>query len=214
MTSPILSIRSAEAIAQAVELINTGKLIIIPTDTIYGIAALPKDEEAILHLYEVRNRAPEPAAPLLHTAIQHMHTLARVNSVALRLARHFWPGPLTLVLPPGPEFTLPIPVVPVALRIPNFPPLQPLLEAAGGFLFTSGAIRSGYPPAITAQEAADLFGDQVALILDGGPSPFGIPSTIVDCAHTPPVILRRGAIPEDKVWDALQGHHAHNAALA
>jgi len=199
----ILSIRSAEAITQAVDLIRAGELVIIPTDTIYGIATLPENQEAITHLYEVRNRSPEPAMPFLIAGRKVMPKLARINRAALRLARRFWPGALTLVLPPCAEIATIFKTHPIALRVPNYPDLVPLLEAVGGYLFTSGAICSGYPPAITAQEAADLFGDQVALILDGGPSPFGIPSTIVDCISQPPTILRRGVIPEEKIWDAL-----------
>lgn len=203
MSVPILSIRSTEAIQQAVDLLHDGGLIIIPTDTIYGIAALPEKQETIERLYEVRNRAPEPATPFLLADSEYMSKLARVNHTAMRLARRFWPGTLTLILPPGADIATKLKSLPIALRVPNYPILKPLLEAAGGFLFTSGAICSGYPPAITAQEAEELFGDQVSLILDGGPTPFGVPSTIVDCVQIPPVILRRGAISETKIRQAL-----------
>ena len=203
MTAPILSIRSPEAIAQAVELLQDGQLVIIPTDTIYGIAALSKKEAAIRRLYEVRERLPEPASPFLLANADDIDILARPNRMARRLARHFWPGLLTLILRPSFDLSPGLRTSPVALRVPNFPALTPLLEAAGGYLFASGAICRGAPPAISAREAVNLFGDAVALVLDGGRAPFGLPSTILDCTSDPPMILRRGAILAEKIWDVL-----------
>jgi len=207
VSAPILSIRRPQAIARAVDLLKEGQLIIIPTDTIYGIAVLPDNPEAIVHLYEVRERVSEPASPFLLADIPYMEIVARANRTAWRLARRFWPGPLTLILPPRPDY---LPAVrramPVALRVPNFPALLPLLEGIGGILFVSGAICCGDPPAVTAQEAAALFAEQVALILDGGDAPFGVPSTILDCTLDPPKIQRHGAVPEDKIWEFLALH--------
>lgn len=203
MTVPILPIRSPEAIVQAIEFLKDGQLVIIPTDTIYGIAALPERQTIITRLYEVRQRALEPASPLLLSDSGQLTELARANRLARRLARYFWPGSLTMILPPGPYLNPVLSASPVALRVPNYPLLKPLLEAAGGYLFVSGAICCGASPAITAQEAADLFGDAVALILDGGLAPFGVPSTILDCTVRPPIIRRRGAVPEERVWKVL-----------
>ncbi len=202
MNAPILSVRSPTAIARAVELLQAGQIIIIPTDTIYGIAVLPDHTEAIAHLYEIRNREPEPASPFLMAGAQYMDVLARPTRTAQRLARSFWPGLLTLILPPNPGLSPALRTLPVALRAPNFPLLLPLFEAVGGFLFATGAACRGEGPAITAREAAALFGDDVGLILDGGRAPFGIPSTIVDCIPDPPTIQRRGVIPEEKIWEA------------
>ncbi len=204
MTAPILSIRSADAIARASTLLAAGELIIIPTDTVYGIATLPQYADAITRLYAIRNRPPEPASPLLLSESRLIQTLTRPNPVALRLARRFWPGALTLILPPAPALSQLFKGMPVALRVPNFPALTSLLRAAGGYLFVSGATRAGYPPAITAQEAAEMFGDEVSLILDGGQALYGVYSTIVNCVPASPEILRRGAIPEEKIWEALQ----------
>ncbi len=203
MTPPILSIRNPQAMVRAAETVRAGGVIVIPTETIYGIAALLENQAAIRRLYEVRERAPEPATPLLLARAALMGELARVNLVAQQLARRFWPGPLTLLLPPGPDLPLELRAAPVALRVPGYAPLLPLLDAVGGYLFVSGAIRAGHPPAITAQEAAALFGDDVALILDGGPVLFGVASTVVDCISVPPAVVRRGAISEDKLRDYL-----------
>ena len=202
-SAPILSVRSPTAIARAVELLQAGQSIIIPTDTVYGIAVLPDKTEAITHLYEIRNREPEPASPFLMARAEYMDVLARPTRTAQRLARSFWPGLLTLILPPNPNLNSALRALPVALRVPNFPMLLPLFDAVGGFLFATGAICCGEGPAITAREAAKLFGNDVGLILDGGRAPFGVPSTIVDCIPDPPEIRRRGVIPEEKIWEAV-----------
>ena len=108
-----------------------------------------------------------------------------------------------LILPPAADLPAEYRTYPIALRVPNYAPLIDLLKMVGGRLLVTGAIRSGYPPAITAQEAVDLLENHVDLILDGGPSPYGIPSTIVYCIAGPPVIVRRGAISDTKIRQAL-----------
>lgn len=185
-------------------LLAAGELVIIPTDTVYGIATLPQYGDAIAQLYTIRDRPPEPAIPLLASETRFIHTLARPNPVALRLARRFWPGALTLILPPAPALRRLFRGTPVAVRVPNLPTLSSLLHAAGGYLFVSGAKRAGYPPAITAQEAANIFKDKIALILDGGRATYGVYSTIVDCVSATPTIERHGAIPEERIWEALE----------
>lgn len=203
MTAPVLSIRDDAARRRAARLIRLGELVIVPTDTIYGIVTLPLNQGAIQNFYTVRQREPEPALPFLIASLDELVRLARPTATALRLARRFWPGLLTIILPPAANLPAALRAFPIALRVPNYPPLIPLLAACGGHLLTSGAIRSGFPPAITAAEAAELFGDDVALILDGGPAPYGVPSTILDCVADPPVVVRRGALPEDKIMLAL-----------
>jgi L-threonylcarbamoyladenylate synthase len=197
LSAPVLSIRDKSAIALAVKLINDGELVIVPTDTIYGIVTLPDKKSSIDRLYEVRNREPEPALPLLIAASEYIKLYAEPNSTALQLVQRFWPGPLTLILPSLTYST------PVALRVPNFPLLHPLFTALGGCLFASGAILPGHSPAITASEAKALFGSKIALILDGGLSPYGLPSTIVDCTRHPPLLVRRGATSGVRIKDVL-----------
>ncbi len=186
-------------------------MVVVPTDTIYGIAALPggahpdsTGADVVRRIYDAREREPEPALPFLLASRPDMGRLTRPNIAAIRLARRFWPGSLTLILPPSPDLPAALRAFPIAVRVPNFPALIPLLTAIGGYLLTTGAIRSGYSPAITASEANQLFGNDVALILDGGRTPYGIPSTIIDCVSDPPEILRRGSIPDEQIWQVLQ----------
>lgn len=203
LNAPIISIRDPAAIEQAAACMRSGQLVIVPTDTIYGLATALTGETAVQHLYDVRGRKQEPALPFLIADLETLPDLARPNAAALRLARRFWPGLVTLILPPSAHLPAYARARPVAVRIPDFPALLPLIAGLRGHMLITGAIRSGYPPAITAQEAAGLFDEGVAMILDGGPSPYGIPSTIVDCVADPPVIVRRGMVPESKIWAAL-----------
>ncbi len=206
MAAAILPIRSPETLARAVEALQAGELIVIPTDTVYGIAAAPWNGAAITRLYEAKGRDPEPALPFLILSQNQLCRLGRATPDANRLAKRFWPGPLTLVLASGPD--LPPGTHPgrVGLRVPDLPILHPLLQAMGGALVVSSAARSGYPSSISAREAWDQLGMAVTLIIDGGVSPLGIPSTVVDCAVQPPVISRHGAIPDKKILAVI-----HNA---
>jgi L-threonylcarbamoyladenylate synthase len=173
-----------------------GALVIVPTDTIYGIATVMVDESTIERVYAAREREPEPALPFLINSQQTLVQLARTTTTALKLAQRFWPGPLTLILQPAPGLPAFARRIPIAVRMPNYALLMPLLEAVGGTILVTGAIRSGYLPAITAEEAAALFSEETALILDGGTTLYGVPSTIVDCIADPPVIVRYGPISE------------------
>ena len=188
---------------RAAALMRAGELVIVPTDTIYGIATVMIDECTIQHLYQVRQREQEPALPFIIAGEDELARVARPSPTALRLAHRFWPGPLTLILPSAADLPAYARAYPVAVRVPSFPSLIPLLDAVGGCMLITGAIRPGYPPAITAQEAAALFHDDVALILNGGTALYGVPSTILNCIPDPPVIVRRGPIPERKIWRAL-----------
>jgi tRNA threonylcarbamoyl adenosine modification protein (Sua5/YciO/YrdC/YwlC family) len=205
MTAPILPIQQPSSIDRAVEALRAGEIIVIPTDTVYGLAVAPKAQGTLRkRLYRDRNRETWPALPVLLDVDEPIQRLSRSNRSAERLAQYFWPGALTLLLAAAAETPLPSEITQVALRVPNFPPLWPLLRAMGGFLIVGRAARSGYPSAITAQEAADQLGDEVALILDGGAATFGLMSTIVSCIESPPRIVQRGAIPEDKVCSVVE----------
>lgn len=204
MSAPILCIQHPGAIEQAVAILRAGELVVIPTETIYGIAVLPDSLQLLFErVYNLREANPWPALPLLLDSAAHLPQLARPNHVAEQLARHFWPGAVTLILPAAPHCPISFTLPRVALRVPHFPPLCPLLQAMGGFLIVGRAARSGHTSSITAQEAAEQLGDDVALILDGGTSSLGITSTIVDCISSPPRIVQRGAIPESKLRAVL-----------
>ncbi len=205
MTARVLSIRQPEAVTEAVAALRAGMPVVIPTDTVYGVAVLPQGVPALLErVYGAREADPWPALPLLIAFPALMDRLARPTRDALRLAQHFWPGGVTLVLPVAPDFPLPLDYTRVGLRVPDFPPLFPLLRAVGEYLIVGRAARTGYPSSITAQEAAQQLGDEIPLILDGGPSTLGLTSTVVDCIEFPPRIVQHGAIPDEQILTFLE----------
>ena len=206
MTAAVVPLRQPGAIARAVSALREGELIIIPTDTVYGVAALPDGLDGLHErVYGNREISPWPALPFLLTDEDVVPRLARPNRAAERLAHYFWPGKVTVLLPAAADVPFSIESKRVALRVPDYPPIMPLLRRVGGFLIVGRAARSGYPSSITAQEALNQLGDEVALILDGGPSPIGITSTVVDCIETPPRIVQRGAVPEERIQAVLEG---------
>lgn len=211
MSAPILSIAQSESLERAVDSLQSGSLIVVPTETVYGIAALPQAHETLLaYLYGAQNRECWPATPLLLAPQQSLDSLVRMNRVAARLMDQFWPGALTLLLPAAPDFPFTVRNPQIAVRVPNFPALWPLLRALDGYLIVGRAARSGYPSAITAQEAADQLGEDVELVLDGGAATFGITSTIVDCIEQPPRVAQRGAISKERIYAALNLSDEHN----
>ncbi len=204
MSTPCLSIHQPGAMAQAVADLQAGKLVVVPTDTVYGVAVIPEALEMMIEtLYGARKTGPWPALPLLIDSAQDAARLARLTPVAERLIRAFWPGVVTLILPAAPDFPFLLQAPRIALRVPNSEPLRELLRALGGYLIVGRAARSGYPSCITAAEAVEQLGDIVALVLDGGRAPYGVISTVVDCIAAPPTVVQRGAVPEERVLAVL-----------
>ncbi len=198
----VVSLQKRQAVALALEYLRRDDLVVVPTDTVYGIACYPTPR-AIERLYQVKEREPEPALPLLLASAEVTAEVAYLAPTARSLMRQFWPGPLTLIVPARPVLARQGLSARVGVRWPQAPLLWPLLEAAGGYLVVSSTMRGGYPPAVNAQEAVELLGDAVGLVLDGGPGLYGVPSTIVDCTQDPPLLIRRGSISEAEIFKAL-----------
>ena len=204
MSAPCLPIQQPGAIAQAVTELRAGRLVVVPTDTVYGVAVIPEALDTMVRtLYRPRQTAPWLALPLLLDSAAEAARLARLTPSAERLMRAFWPGVVTVILPAASDFPFPLQSPRIALRVPGSEPLRRLLRAMGGYLIVGRAARSGFPSCITAAEAVEQLGELVSLILDGGPSPYGVISTVVDCVATPPAVVQRGAIPEERILAAL-----------
>jgi L-threonylcarbamoyladenylate synthase len=125
-------------------------------------------------------------------------------AAALHLGQAFWPGALTLVVPRRADLPPNLSAGDtVAVRVPGHDELRRFLETCGGALAVTSANLSGQPDALTARQAADYLGDSVRVVVDGGPAPGGVPSTVVDCAVQPPAVLREGAIPRDRILEVL-----------
>jgi L-threonylcarbamoyladenylate synthase len=188
-----------DSIAEAAALLQAGRLVAMPTETVYGLAADATNGLAVAAIYAAKGR-PRFNPLIVHVAdTEAAHRLGRLEAAAERLADAGWPGPLTLVVPrrePSPISELATAGLDtVALRVPAHPVARALIAAAGRPLAAPSANRSGHvSPTTAAHVAADL-GGRVAMILDGGPCRHGLESTIVAVANGRVVLLRHGAIP-------------------
>ena len=188
-------------VARAARALRAGQVVAIPTDTVYGLAAALDRPEAIERLYAIKGRPDEKAIPVLISDPEHLRRLSpRFSSIAARLARAFWPGALTLVLPALPD--LPRGVMDmtsdglrtVAVRLPDNAMARAIIAATGGALAVTSANRSGETPAVEASEVPELGFSHPVLVIDGGRAPGGVPSTIVRVTGEQPEVLREGAI--------------------
>lgn len=194
----------ATEIKTALEILQTGGIVAFPTDTVYGLGALAFDNSAINEIYKAKNRPIEKAIPILIGDLSDLDQVADdIPNMALRFASRFWPGPLTCIVPK--KLTLPPAIsatATVAVRIPNHDAARALLRAAGPMAVTSANI-SGQSNPFTAQEVYEQLNGRIPLILDGGKTQGGVPSTLVDCIGEKPVILREGPISLDELMAIL-----------
>lgn len=196
MKTELLLATESETIERAAAYLRAGRLVVFPTDTLYGVGADPFNENAIEALYRAKERSFEKGIPILLADTTDIGKVARnIPAVAQKLLDRFWPGPLTLIVPR--HATLPPNISPnenIALRLPDNTIARSIIRAAGGALATTSANRSGERPAHNATEAQKALDGLVAAVVDGGPVAGGIPSTIVDCTAVSPRILRQGPL--------------------
>jgi L-threonylcarbamoyladenylate synthase len=187
-----------DAPARAAAVIRGGGLIVLPTDTVYGVAADLWQPDAVAALYAAKRRPPDRAIPILLSAGDEIDQVAeRVPEAARRLAAAFWPGPLTVVVPKRPTVPEIVSALPtVGVRVPDHDAARAAIRACGGALAVTSANLSDRPSARTAGEAASALGAAVDLVLDGGPAPGGTPSTVVDVMGGTLRVLRPGPISE------------------
>lgn len=200
MKTETLPTTNPESFARAVEILNRGGLVAFPTDTVYGLAAQVDNPAAIEKLYQAKQRSKEKAIPvLLGSPAELVQVAASVSPAAQNLADAFWPGPLTLVIvghPDLPDNLAPGPTL--GVRIPNHVDALTLLGLTGPLAVTSANLSGGENTSSAAQVAAQLSG-RIDLILDGGITPGGQPSTVVDCTSETLAILRSGPISQDEI---------------
>ena len=204
MKTEILSAQDPETQSRALTILQGGGLVAFPTDTVYGVGALAFNGVAVRRIYKAKDRPMEKAIPVLigDTADLAKVTL-EVPQAAAKLAARFWPGPLTLVVPKHPDLPKAVSATPtVGVRVPDHPVARLLLRAAGPMAVTSANL-SGQPSPCTAQEVFVQLGGRIALIIDGGRTPGGVPSTVVDCVGEKPLILREGPILKNEIWAVL-----------
>lgn len=185
---------------EAGAVLRNGGLVVIPTETVYGIAADALNPEAVLRLRAAKQRAETKPLPVMVSGLADAGAFARhVPPLAHTLMVRFWPGPLTIVLEAGD--TVPDAVHSgsgkVGLRAPDHTVAQGVLREAGCPLVLTSANLSGEPPARTAEDAERELVGRVDLILDAGTCPLGEASTVLDLTISPPAILREGALPRE-----------------
>lgn len=194
----------ATEIEQALAVLRNGGIVAFPTDTVYGVGALAFDNLAIESIYAAKRRPIEKAIPVLIGAVEDFDKVAiDAPKMAYIFAERFWPGALTCVVPKNKALPPAISATAtVAVRIPNHHDTLNLLRMAGPMAVTSANI-SGQPSPITAQEVYEQLQGRIPLILDGGKTPGGIASTLVDCTGATPTLLREGPISLEVLLSVL-----------
>lgn len=186
---------------RAAEVLRSGGLVAFPTETVYGLGADASNSEAAARIFEVKNR-PFFDPLIVHVgSLSHALKFAEFNATALQLARQFWPGPLTLVLPKKSGLadlvTSGLPTV--GLRVPAHPAALDLLETSGLAVAAPSANPFGFLSPTTAEHVRTFLGNRVDMILDGGECSTGVESTILDVTGSVPVLLRPGGLALEAV---------------
>lgn len=192
-------------LAAATTAIRAGELVVLPTDTVYGLGADAFDPVAVARLLEAKGRGREMPPPVLVGSPATLDALAsQMPEWARTLVEHYWPGPLTIVVRQqgSLQWDLGETRGTVAVRMPHDKVALELLARTGP-LAVSSANLTGMPAATNADEAAEMLSAQVAVILDGGPTTDDLPSTIVDCTGAQPRVLRVGAIGVEELRAVL-----------
>jgi len=194
------------SLVRALEILKAGGLVAFPTDTVYGVGALAFDAPAVESIYAAKNRPVEKAIPVLIAGVEELENVSGfVPPMARRLAVMFWPGPLTILLPKAETLSQAVTgTASVAVRVPDHPAALALLAKAGPMAVTSANL-SGQPSPSSADEVRRQLEGRIPLILDGGRTPGGIPSTLVDCNGAEPVILREGPVTMPMLLEAIKG---------
>ena len=201
--SPRLFPATAEAVARAASLICDGQLVAFPTETVYGLGADAGNESAVTAVFAAKDR-PRFNPLIVHVAdLELAETVAVFDESARELARAFWPGPLTLVLPRASDSGLSLLVSAgldtVAVRVPDHPVARALLKSSNRPVAAPSANPSGKISPTTAAHVVDSLGDRVAMILDDGPCPVGVESTVIDLSSGEAALLRPGGVPIEAV---------------
>ncbi len=211
MAPVLIDLQKAEdprdAVHRAVAALAEGKLVALPTETVYGVAASALSSRAVNRLLDAKQRDGKPLTLAIKSADDALDYVPAMSPLAQRLARRCWPGPLTMVLPDAHKDSvitrLPAdvqaavnPAGKIGLRVPGHElALQTLRLSAGPLVLTSVNL-SGQPAATNAQQVREQLGDAIDLVLDDGPTRFGQPSTVVDVGPTDFTVLREGVLAE------------------
>jgi L-threonylcarbamoyladenylate synthase len=191
-------------IMKAAQIVRRGGLVVYPTETVYGLGCDPLNVQAVKRILEVKGNRNKPL-PVLAASIVDAEKIAFVSPNGKKLAAKFWPGPLTMVFPKKSALqdVVTFGLDSVGLRIPANDVVLELISLCEGLLVGSSANRTGEEPPRSVQEMSDELKGMVDVVLDGGPTVQGMPSTVVDLSLERPRILREGPISLEAILDAL-----------
>jgi L-threonylcarbamoyladenylate synthase len=201
-----MTARTLDQVEKAVSILRNGGVVAMPTDTLYALSAAARDASAVQRVFDIKARVPGKPLLLFVSDLAMAEQIGVFNHTARRLAGHFWPGQLTIVVDKLPDFESEALSggSTVGLRVPDNEIARAVIAGADDALTGTSANLSGGPDPISADEVRRQLGGRVDLILDAGTTAHGIASTIVDCTAGEPVVLREGAISKDRIFAALE----------
>jgi L-threonylcarbamoyladenylate synthase len=197
---------NAECVHRAVAVLRDGGVVAYPTDTLYGLAVDPRSAAAVAKLFAVKQREMGQALPLI-AANEHQAELAGTfTPLGRRLARLFWPGPLSIVVASTDQVCAEVTAADgsIAVRVPDAEIARALAEALGFCITATSANLSGAPPTASPAVVRATLAGRVDYVLDAGDAPGGAPSTIVDVREPVPRLVRAGAVPWSRVLESLE----------
>ena len=187
---------------KAVQVIESGGVVAFPTETFYGLAVDPENVSSVQKLFKIKGRNLDKAIPLIAADVAQVESrIASLSVDELRLANCFWPGPLALVIRAAENLAWNLHAGTVAVRVPGHTMARMLVNQVGRPVTATSANISGALPASSADEVYETLGSVLDLILDGGPTPGGIASTIVRVDQSGPVLIRAGVLPWERVLE-------------
>ena len=214
----VLSLEAPRALEETIHTVQHGGVVAFPTDTVYGIGASLRHPDALRRIYEIKGRDAAKPLPVLLASIDRIDLVAEVpDDATLALLRRFWPGGLTVALPARPDAPAEVvhPDGTVGVRVPDHSIALALCDRAGGALATTSANRSGEPPACAAEEIAAQLDDRLDIVLQGGYTPCGEPSTVIRVEDDATIaVIRAGSIGFEELeeaWARIRAGSSPNA---
>ena len=198
------SIVSSDDLVPAVSALRSGGVVAFPTETFYGLAVDPRSTLAVRRIFELKRRPADQPLPLIAGSVEQIvDHVGTMTPLAARLASRGWPGPLTLIIPASARLCADVHLSTgrVAVRVPSDRVARALARTAGHAITSTSANFSGNPPASTPERVVTAFASDIDVLIDSGPTPAGLPSTIVDATGDTPILVRAGAVAWERVLE-------------